>query len=116
MTERLETGVLKADGDWPGIFIRGDEAPAPSYKDGKQKGASFVPRPSPRFQDNSSAWAVKHRYHSAVFCKTLRTCLWEILSSDSKLLLTCRIIFESFRLAWHEDGARGEQGARIDRG
>ena len=26
MTERLETGVLKPEGDWPGIFIRGDEA------------------------------------------------------------------------------------------
>src|SRR3979490_2167619 len=73
-------------------------------------------RASKTFQANSSAWAVKHRYHSAVFCKTLRTCLWEILSPDSKLLLTCRIIFESFRLAWHEDGVRGEQGARIDRG
>jgi hypothetical protein len=26
MTERLEAGVLKPKGDWPGIFIRGDEA------------------------------------------------------------------------------------------
>ena len=26
MAERLETGVLKPEGDWPGIFIRGDEA------------------------------------------------------------------------------------------
>jgi hypothetical protein len=26
MTERLETGVLKPEGDWPGIFIRGDDA------------------------------------------------------------------------------------------
>jgi len=25
-TERLETGVLKPEGDWPGIFIRGDDA------------------------------------------------------------------------------------------
>jgi hypothetical protein len=24
--ERLETGVLKPEGDWPGIFIRGDDA------------------------------------------------------------------------------------------
>ena len=23
---RLETGVVRCDGDWPGIFIRGDEA------------------------------------------------------------------------------------------
>ena len=51
MTERLETGVLKADGDWLGIFVRGDEAPAPSHKHRKQEGASFVPRPSQRFRD-----------------------------------------------------------------
>jgi hypothetical protein len=24
--ERLETGILKPEGDWPGVFIRGDEA------------------------------------------------------------------------------------------
>ena len=24
--ERLETGVLKPEGDWPGVFIRGDDA------------------------------------------------------------------------------------------
>jgi hypothetical protein len=26
MSERLETGILRPKGDWPGIFIRGDEA------------------------------------------------------------------------------------------
>lgn len=26
MNERLETGVMTPEGDWPGIFIRGDEA------------------------------------------------------------------------------------------
>lgn len=26
MGDRLETGVMTPDGDWPGIFIRGDNA------------------------------------------------------------------------------------------
>ncbi len=26
MPDRLETGVFQPDGDWPGIFIRGDNA------------------------------------------------------------------------------------------
>jgi len=26
MTERLETGIFHPEGDWPGIFIRGDNA------------------------------------------------------------------------------------------
>ena len=26
MSERIETGVMTPEGDWPGIFIRGDEA------------------------------------------------------------------------------------------
>jgi hypothetical protein len=25
-TARLETGVFKPEGDWPGVFIRGDDA------------------------------------------------------------------------------------------
>jgi hypothetical protein len=26
MTDRLETGVFQPEGDWPGVFIRGDNA------------------------------------------------------------------------------------------
>lgn len=26
MTKRLETGVVRVKGDWPGVFIRGDNA------------------------------------------------------------------------------------------
>jgi hypothetical protein len=26
MTKRIETGVLAHDGDWPGFFMRGDDA------------------------------------------------------------------------------------------